>query len=682
MANPKLDIEISAKLDNLDREFGRVSNMARDTAGKVESAFSNVGTSLKSMAGGLAAAFSVDMFVGMVKGSIDAQDRINDLSKSTSLTVETLAGLGAAARKSGSNLDDVAGAINKLSVNMGKEPEKFREIGVTAKEPIEALKQLADVFVSIKDPQERAAFAAATLGKSWAGTAPLLAEGGKAIGEMVEKGTRLSKVTAESAKAADELNDRLEDLQTASQGTKTAFANLLVPSLIDTAKAMEELSEKGNPLLALLRGFAGLGKLPFDLALGSVDMSINGQLKDLQQQLSDLERKRDNAVNAGGGLINQWLYGKKGDLDQQITITKNQIDALQKYGDKLKPGTTSEIKTDGTMPNVRKFLDGNGTVANQISEGQRLIDQLKDRLLTTQNLTEVEKLEAQFADEKYKKASAGEREIAIGIAAQIDARKALMTELDAELAMVKNLSKEDDAQDARLKSLVSGTDIGKNNQNMLDQALAESALSSGKIDTSTYDQIIAKLHEVKDEGKDAFKDLETAIDGWGKKSAAAFVDFAYGAKTSFSDLILSMSKEMATMAVYENITKPMSAGISAWAKGLFSSNADGGVYSSPGLSAYSGSVVSSPTVFPFASGIGLMGEAGPEAILPLKRGKDGKLGITSNSSSSMPAINVHQTINIDSRSDKASIMQGLLAIKEQTKSEILDSMRRAGAFAR
>ena len=37
-----------------------------------------------------------------------------------------------------------------------------------------------------------------------------------------------------------------------------------------------------------------------------------------------------------------------------------------------------------------------------------------------------------------------------------------------------------------------------------------------------------------------------------------------------------------------------------------------------------------PTVFPFSRGIGLMGEAGPEAILPLRRGRDGRLGVEMN----------------------------------------------------
>lgn len=58
-------------------------------------------------------------------------------------------------------------------------------------------------------------------------------------------------------------------------------------------------------------------------------------------------------------------------------------------------------------------------------------------------------------------------------------------------------------------------------------------------------------------------------------------------------------------------------------------NANGGVYSGHGISSYSGQVVSKPTVFPFAKGIGLMGEAGPEAILPLTR-INGKLGVQSS----------------------------------------------------
>ncbi len=54
-----------------------------------------------------------------------------------------------------------------------------------------------------------------------------------------------------------------------------------------------------------------------------------------------------------------------------------------------------------------------------------------------------------------------------------------------------------------------------------------------------------------------------------------------------------------------------------------------------------GGVVSGPTVFPMARGIGLMGEAGPEAILPLRRGADGRLGVSAEGrSASAPTVHI------------------------------------------
>ncbi len=60
--------------------------------------------------------------------------------------------------------------------------------------------------------------------------------------------------------------------------------------------------------------------------------------------------------------------------------------------------------------------------------------------------------------------------------------------------------------------------------------------------------------------------------------------------------------------------------------------ARGGVFAGGAeLTAFArGGVVNRPTVFPFARGVGLMGEAGPEAILPLRRGKGGRLGVEMN----------------------------------------------------
>lgn len=60
----------------------------------------------------------------------------------------------------------------------------------------------------------------------------------------------------------------------------------------------------------------------------------------------------------------------------------------------------------------------------------------------------------------------------------------------------------------------------------------------------------------------------------------------------------------------------------------FQFNAKGGVYDSPSLSAFSNGIVRNPTMFAFSKGgAGIMGEAGPEAIMPLTRAPDGSLGV-------------------------------------------------------
>lgn len=76
-------------------------------------------------------------------------------------------------------------------------------------------------------------------------------------------------------------------------------------------------------------------------------------------------------------------------------------------------------------------------------------------------------------------------------------------------------------------------------------------------------------------------------------------------------------------------------------------NAKGGVYASPSLSMYRNQVLDAPTVFAFAKGgapgrMGLMGEAGPEAIMPLTRGPDGNLGVRAHGAGgALVVVNVH-----------------------------------------
>ncbi|PHM51015.1 tape measure protein [Xenorhabdus sp. KK7.4] len=108
-----------------------------------------------------------------------------------------------------------------------------------------------------------------------------------------------------------------------------------------------------------------------------------------------------------------------------------------------------------------------------------------------------------------------------------------------------------------------------------------------------------------------------------------------GMSELFASLAQDVVKSLVKMAAQALITNTIMKGMGSMGGGgmfsgfasMFTQNAKGGVYTSANLSQYSGQIVNSPTLFAFAKGAGLMGEAGPEAIMPLKRGADGSLGV-------------------------------------------------------
>ncbi|HFL9774897.1 TPA: phage tail tape measure protein [Escherichia coli] len=102
-----------------------------------------------------------------------------------------------------------------------------------------------------------------------------------------------------------------------------------------------------------------------------------------------------------------------------------------------------------------------------------------------------------------------------------------------------------------------------------------------------------------------------------------------------SSILQEVSKILMNAAIVnglKSLSKSMSGAggwlgtVGDWLSGAVA-NAKGGIYTSANLSAYSNTIVDTPTYFAFAKGAGLMGEAGPEAIMPLTRAADGSLGV-------------------------------------------------------
>ena len=94
------------------------------------------------------------------------------------------------------------------------------------------------------------------------------------------------------------------------------------------------------------------------------------------------------------------------------------------------------------------------------------------------------------------------------------------------------------------------------------------------------------------------------------------------------------------------------AGLGAWMAGFtgFGGFSKGGAFNDGHLVPFArGGIVHRPTVFPMASGAGLMGEAGPEAVMPLARDSHGRLGVTASGANEEPPSVVVNVINESSQ---------------------------------
>lgn len=148
-------------------------------------------------------------------------------------------------------------------------------------------------------------------------------------------------------------------------------------------------------------------------------------------------------------------------------------------------------------------------------------------------------------------------------------------------------------------------------------------------------------------------------------------------KANFREFTTSILKMLTEIFVKKSIVMGMDAmGFN------FTPNAKGGVYSSPSLSAYSGQVVHTPTMFAFAKGAGVMGEAGPEGIFPLRRGLDGKLGVVAKIAGGGEGVVQHFNITIQNDGSNGQMgpqaTQTILKLVEQKTKQVLASERRPG----
>lgn len=156
---------------------------------------------------------------------------------------------------------------------------------------------------------------------------------------------------------------------------------------------------------------------------------------------------------------------------------------------------------------------------------------------------------------------------------------------------------------------------------------------------STYDPIAAALIE-----GDTFANringmqqqanaLTASANGFATAMTRAFTQATAGGK-QFDDVLKSLALRVSSLAVSQafkpiasSFATTITGGLSQLFGGLF--GGIGGTFRTGAIKPFAaGGVIGAPTYFPLSGGgLGLAGEAGPEAIVPLSRGSDGRLGI-------------------------------------------------------
>lgn len=128
-----------------------------------------------------------------------------------------------------------------------------------------------------------------------------------------------------------------------------------------------------------------------------------------------------------------------------------------------------------------------------------------------------------------------------------------------------------------------------------------------------------------DQLKSDMSDLSRLADSLGQRLVNAFAGAViHGRK--FSDVLRGIGLSLAQTSLTAAL-RPL-GNLLGGLFGNITGSAKGNIFTAAGITPFAkGGIVNAPTLFPFRNGTGLMGEAGPEAILPLARGADGRLGV-------------------------------------------------------
>lgn len=256
------NLVVRLALDAADFTSGltRTEAQAKKSAQAIQDQLAGAANAAKTALAAVGVSLAADAFIGFIKGSIDAADRLSDLSNITGVAAVQIGALGYAAKLGGSDLESVAGGLGKLnksiaaSANGNQEAAQgFAALGVSVKDTNGQLKtadqvllEVADKFATYEDGPNKAALAVRLFGKAGADLIPLLNQGSEAINKNVEFYKKYSGVTDDVVNKSGDFNDTLDKLHLLSGALGTTIAAELLPTLQSLADALLDSKTNGT----------------------------------------------------------------------------------------------------------------------------------------------------------------------------------------------------------------------------------------------------------------------------------------------------------------------------------------------------------------------------------------------------------------------------------------------------
>tara|TARA_S200002703_G_scaffold160084_1_gene176760 strand:+ start:39113 stop:41941 length:2829 start_codon:yes stop_codon:yes gene_type:complete len=427
----------------------------------------------------------------------------------------------------------------------------------------------------------------------------ILKEDTKAVLDATEAEIELLNTRLEALRRAEDISSGMSGFE-GDGGMFAEGLDVINPAIRETEKAIEEARKK----VAELR--SGLSELNNQTS----ENSETGKklTKATEDQLKAFNQLRDAARNAQNELRGFLTGGEAGQLDAQQFAEAEQIfsrieAAAAKAGEEVGTTFNAIIREIRLRDESNKLLDD---AIEKQREKNRLSEEVDDAISGLNEQIALLELEVSLG----RKATDAERE---------------------RLRYKKLLANADGMQMLVLTQLISQLEVLRNDYEALSGPLSELGRQSEITGEKIEQSIVNGLTSAED----------------------ALVDFVVNGKASFKDFANSIIEDIARILIRSQITAPIAQSIGSsgivgsignFFGGLFANGGafDGGVQKFANGGAFTNSIVTRPTNF----NMGQMGEAGPEAIIPLERSYGGKLGVNASGLGQNVIVQ-----NIDQRSE-------------------------------